>query len=240
MRTLNLSGFNTGDNLTLSVSQGALTAGPINVPSWGGAVPSGNITIQTHRSHMQVTPDSVRFWVDLSGSDFDTAGPGPGEVYDARLHDLIYLWDFDDPGTWTAPVQNLAAHKNRNAGKGPIEANMYRTPGTYNPSVLVIEPSSGKTATASVSVVVTDPDVVFAGNKTICINPVGDNDFAGAPTGSLHYQVAQFGKSIPAWSDNFSTTEVRRFLFKGGETHVVNMLLGTEAAAGAWFGLISP
>ncbi|MCA9368635.1 hypothetical protein KC887_10550, partial [Candidatus Kaiserbacteria bacterium] len=185
----------------------------------GGGGTGGTITINVHRNTLHVAPSSVRFSVDLSLSNFDTAGPTGDATYDARLHDLIYLWDFDDPGTWTAPVQNLAAHKNRNAGKGPIEANMYRTPGTYNPSVLVIEPSSGKTATASVSVVVTDPDEVFAGNKTICINPVGDNDFSGAPVGALTYEVAQFqdGEGT-VWRNHAEEGVIKRFLFKGGAT----------------------
>ena len=236
MRTLNLSGFKAADSLSISVSQNALTAGPITIPAWGGGGSGGTITINVHRNALHVAPSSVRFSVDLSLSNFDTPGPGEGEVYDPRLHELIYLWDFDDPGTWTAPVQNLAAHKNRNAGKGPIEANMYRTPGTYNPSVLVIEPSTGKTATASVSVTVTDPDVVFAGTKTICINPVGDSDFAGAPAGSVQLQVDLLVSGHTAWANQMSETEVKRWLFKGGETHLLNLYLGQYKEAGAYFG----
>ena len=236
MRTLNLSGFKLADSLTLSVSQNALTAGPVNVPAWGGGGAGGTITINVHRSALHVAPSSVRFSVDLSMSNFDTPGPIGGATYDARLHDLIYLWDFDDPGTWSAPVQNLAEHKNRNAGKGPIEANMYRTPGIHSPSVLVIEPSSGKTATASVNVTVTDPDVVFAGTKTICINPAGDGDFAGAPAGAVHAQVDLLNTTHTAWTGHLSTSEARRWLFKGGETHSVNINLGVYAEAGAYFG----
>ena len=236
MRTLNLSGFKPSDSLSISVSQNALTAGPVSIPAWGGGGTGGSITINVHRSSLHVAPSSVRFSVDLSASSFDTPGPTGDETYDARLHDLIYLWDFDDPGTWTAPVQNLAAHKNRNAGKGPIEANMYRTPGTYNPSVLVIEPSTGKTATASVSVEVTDPEVVFAGSKTICINPVGDSDFTGAPAGAVQINVDLLNEAHTAWKDQLSTTEVKRWLFKGGVTHATNLWLGWREEAGAYFG----
>ena len=236
MRTLGIIGPKAGDSFLVSVSQGALTAGPYSVGSWGGGGAGGTIAINVHRASVYVAPSSVRFSVDLSASNFDTlAGDNPN--YDARLHDLIYLWDFDDPGTWTAPVQNLAAHKNRNAGKGPIEANMYRTPGTYNPSVLVIEPSTGKTATASVEVVVTDPDIEFAGTKTICINPVGDDDFTGAPVGALTYEVAQFqdGEGT-VWRNHVEAGVVKRFLFKGGATHVVTLGLGASAEGGTYFG----
>ena len=89
MRTLNLSGFNTGDNLTISVSQGALTAGPVNVPSWGGGGDGGTIAVVIGQTVEKIAPESVRFSVDLSAATFDTAGPGAGKVYDARKHDLI-------------------------------------------------------------------------------------------------------------------------------------------------------
>ena len=239
MRTLNLSGFNTGDNLTLSVSQGALTAGPINVPSWGGAVPSGNITIQTHRSHMQVAPDSVRFWVDLSGSDFDTAGPGAGEVYDARLHDLIYLWDFNDPGTWTAPENVFPAWKNRSTAKGPFVMHMYANPGTYSPSVLVIEPSSGKTAVAVLdganAITVLNPDDVYPGAATICVNPVGDNDFSAKPAGALEVNSNGLDFQQAPWTSHLGGV-AKRWLFKRGGYFEQRLNLGSNTTRGVYFG----
>ena len=239
MRTLNLSGFNTGDNLTLSVSQGALTAGPINVPSWGGAVPSGNITIRTHRSHMQVAPDSVRFWVDLSGSDFDTAGPGAGEVYDARLHDLIYLWDFNDPGTWSAPKNVPPAWKDRNTAKGPFVMHMYGEPGTYSPSVLVIEPSSGKTAVAVLdganAITVLDPDDVYPGTATICVNPVGDNDFSAKPAGALEVNSNGLDFEQAPWTSHLGGV-AKRWLFKRGGYFEQRLNLKSDTRRGVYFG----
>ena len=66
MKTLNLSGFKPADSLSISVSQNALTAGPVNVPAWGGGGPGGDISINVHRSKLHVAPSSVRFSVDLS------------------------------------------------------------------------------------------------------------------------------------------------------------------------------
>ena len=185
MRTLNLSGFKPADSLSISVSQNAITAGPITVSSWGGGGGGGTIAVNAiHRSLRQMAPDSVRFEVDLSSSSFDTPGPsGTATYYDPRLHDLIYLWDMGDPGTWTAPINVLTAWKNRNVSKGPSVRHVYRDPGDYTVSVLVIEPSTGKTATAETTVTVSDPQDFYGDANTIYINNVGDSDFSDVPAG---------------------------------------------------------
>ncbi|MCA9368573.1 hypothetical protein KC887_10115, partial [Candidatus Kaiserbacteria bacterium] len=203
---------------------------------WGGGGGGGTITIIAGRTPLMCAPDSVRFSVDLSSSTFDTAGPGVGEHYDARLHDLIYLWDFDDPGTYAKLEKNLAAHKNSGIGKGPIEAHIYKASGTYNPSVLVIEPSSGKTATASLSggsaITVLDPDDVYPGTQTICINPVGDSDFSAKPTGAQEYNSNTFLTADDVWTDQMPATLPLRFLFKGGATFTSNISVASYSDAG--------
>ena len=137
MATLRFAGISLGTALTISVSSGALTAGPTNFPAWGQSQPGGEgggggnggpISIILDRSTLQCAPDSVRFSVDLSGADFDTPAPVGAEVYDARMHDLIYLWDFGDSGQWSAPVNVLAEWKNRTTAKGPFVSHVYRTP----------------------------------------------------------------------------------------------------------------
>ena len=244
MRTLNLSGFQTGDNLNLSVSQGALTAGPVNVPAWGGGGSGGTITIQTHRSEMLCAPDSVRFWVDLSAADFDTPGPTGGEIYDARLHDLIYLWDMGDTvTTWEKPVNVLTAWKNRNVAKGPFVMHMYPEPGTYSPSVLVIEPSSGKTATATLSggnaITVLDPDDVYPGTATICVNPVGDDDWTGEPTGAAHVNIDYFDFADSYWQSRLGGA-AKRWLFKRGCSFDARIQIGSSTKRGVYFGSYGP
>ena len=178
------SGFKPSDSLSISVSQNALTAGPVNVPAWGGGGGGGTISIAVERTLAQIAPDSIRFTVDLSKSTFDTAGPsGTATYYDPRLHDLIYLWDLGDPGTWDAPVNVLASWKNRNVAKGPSVRHIYRDPDDYIASVLVVEPSTGKTATASVNVTVDDPQDYYGDTNTIYVNNIGDSDFSGVPAG---------------------------------------------------------
>ena len=241
MRTLNLSGFQPGDNLTLSVSQGALTAGPINVPAWGAPNTGGTITINADRMALQVAPDSVRFSVDLSASTFETPGEVSGEFYNAQYHDLIYLWDFDDAasGDWTAPEKVLPGWKNRNIAKGPWVAHVYTQPGTYNPSVLVIEPSSGKTATASVEVIVANPDTVYAGTNTICVNPVGDSDFSGEPSGAARVNIDDFYSTDSEWTSRLGGSP-KRWLFKRGASFDMNVVLTSNVTNGVYFGSYGP
>ena len=253
MRTLNLSGIKTGDSLSISVSQNAIMAGPVTVPSWGGAVPTGDIKIVADRTFMKVAPDSVRFQVDLSLSDFDTPGPAEGEVYNPRMHDLIYLWDFDDAasGDWTAPENVLPAWKNRNTAKGPWVAHMYTRPGTYNPSVLVIEPSSGKTATAVLTgdeaIVVADPDAVYTGSDVILCNEYGDSDFSeglalwpGATTvnANVNNEIISRGDSDrqdAIWTDG-AGGNAKRWLFKRGGEFTINIWIGGGYTNGLMFG----
>ncbi|MCA9368586.1 hypothetical protein KC887_10200, partial [Candidatus Kaiserbacteria bacterium] len=206
-------------------------------------VPSGNISIVVDRGHMQVAPESVRLSVDLSQSDFDTQGPGPGEYYDARLHDLIYLWDLNDSGTWSRPMNIIEAWRDRSVAKGPFVMHMYSDPGTYSPSVLVIEPSSGKTATAVLSgadaITVLDPDDVYPGNATICINPVGDSDFSGKPTGADEVNLDHLHVGHPAWSSRLGGSP-KRWLFKRGAEFTSQLFIGSSTARGVYFGAYGP
>lgn len=186
MRTLNLSGFKTSDSFSISVSQGALTAGPYNVPAWGGGGGGGVISIVVpFRSQTQFAPDTVTFEVDLSEATFDTQGPTGAETYDARLHDLIYFWDFDAPRTWQAPQNIIAAWKNANAARGPKVAHLYTAPGSYSPSVMVYEPASGKVASAVISspIVVGSEDAYFGDANTMYVRPTADTDESWIPAG---------------------------------------------------------
>ncbi len=243
VRKINIFGFALGENLNVSVSQNAVTAGPLNVSSWGGGTPAGNISINAERTTMRVAPDSVRFSVDLSEAGFDTQGPTGAEVYDARMHDLIYLWDFDDAASadWIAPENVLPVWKNRNTAKGPWVAHMYTSAGTYNPSVLVIEPSSGKTATASVEITVSDQDAVYPGPNTICVNQVGDDDFSEAPVGATRVNADEIiyrgggGRQDQIWI-NGSGGNAKRWLFKRGGTFTTNIWIGGSYTNGLMFG----
>jgi hypothetical protein len=163
----------------------------------------------------------VRFGVDLSAANFDTPGPGAGELYDPRLHDLVFLWTTGDSGTWDKPQNVLPQWRDKSTKRGPWVAHCYTTPGTYTVELTVLEPSSGKIATASTTVVVEDPDTVYAGTKTVCINPPGDTDFTGAPTGSFNQTLS--GSNVIVndewWWNQLQDGTERRYLFKAGAVY---------------------
>lgn len=144
----------------------------------GGATASISLI---RRSTLHVVPEGLVFGVDLQG--FDTSGPGAGKIYDPRFHDLYYLWKFDDAYMFSAPDHLVAAHRNANIAYGPWVSHVFRTAGTYNVSCLIIEPSSGKSATANLSVVIGNPDALFSGAHTIFMSPSGS--FSNAPAGSV-------------------------------------------------------
>lgn len=244
MATLRFAGISLGAALTISVSAGALTAGPTNFPAWGQSQPGGGggggnggpISITLDRSTLRCAPDSVRFSVDLSGADFDTPAPVGAEIYDARMHDLIYLWDFGDSGQWSAPVNVLAEWKNRTAAKGPWVSHVYRTPGTYTASVLVIEPASGKTATTQTTITVADPDVAFAASRTICLNPVGDGDFTGTPPGAVRLNTDSLLSGSAPWTTYANGANPVRWLFKRGASYTVAVDVAAAQGAHMMFG----
>lgn len=248
MKTLNLSGFTQGDDVSLSVSQNALTAGPLTVPAWGGGGDGGTITIVAQQSVTRLAPESVRFSVDLSASLFDAVGPVGDEVYDARLHDQIYLWSYGDPGTWSGPVNVLSQWTNKNVGKGPEVAHVFRAPkpsalgagNGYTASVMVIEPSSGRVANDSIELFVEDPDEYYAGADTICVNPVGDSDFMNAPTGSVSINANSLwtnaGTGDANWEAHKDVATPKRWLFKRGGTYDVSFRLWGPDAPRLTFG----
>jgi hypothetical protein len=130
------------------------------------------ITIPTDLGASRITgvaPLGVHF--DASATTSDAA------TY--PFHEVDFYWTFDDPtaGTWTY------TGKSKNADIGPIVAHVFETPGTYTVT-LACRDSGGASATETQDITVTDPDTVFSGTNTICVNKVGDSDFTGKPTGA--------------------------------------------------------
>lgn len=134
----------------------------------------------TRRSQFHIAPEGLFFEVTVSG--FDASGPGAGEVYDDRFHGLYYFWDFDDAYTFTAPKNLPTAHKNANIAYGPMASHTYRASGGYVVSVLVVEPSSGKQATATLNIAIGDPAALFGGTRTVFVSP--SSDWSDAPAGA--------------------------------------------------------
>jgi len=190
------------------------------------------IKIVAERSQLQVAPDSIGFKVDLSGSDFTTGAAASEDDYDPQYHDLYYYWNTGDQDSWTAPENVFEQWKSKQTAYGPFIRHMYTEPGTYTVGVTVIEPKTGQAASATLQVVVDDPDSVFAGENTICVSTDAVDTFTDAPAGSQ-----QFTDMDDAQNALDNLTSPGRLLFKRGQSFVHSWTMvgvSTDVAFGAW------
>lgn len=116
-----------------------------------------------------VAPLSVHFTAGFSNSS--------STVRD--FHNLDYTWNFNDPGSGNWGTTG----KSKNTAKSPVTTHIFETPGTYTVN-LVIRNGITVIDTESFNIEVLDPDTVYGGTNTTCINNAGDTDFTGAPNGA--------------------------------------------------------
>ena len=189
-------------------------AGLVNIAS----AQSADINI-VQRAAEETAPEGFVFEI-TNFSGFDTSGPGAG-VYDPQNHDLYYLWDFDDDYTFTAPENTPTVHKNAGIAYGPWAAHTYRATGTYEPTCLVYEPSSGKFCTArltTTTITVADPNTTFATTDTIFMSPSGD--FADAPSGALTATSGDITTTLETgYSIEGQQTVPKRIMLNRGESY---------------------
>lgn len=95
----------------------------------------------------------------------------------------------------------------KNAGYGPVTGHVYETPGTYTVTMSVTD--GVNTVTKTGTIVVQDPDVVYAGTATICISHSGN--FTGAPAGATQVNRAADTDMYAAW--NTYKASNKRILF---------------------------
>lgn len=192
------------------------------------AAGSVGITIVS-RSAEEVAPEAIVFEVDVSElSGFTASAPTGGDVYDARLHDIEYFWDFYYSGTdnsylFAAPVNlydgNDAwtnGYRNSRYAFGFQAAHVYREPGTYTVRLTAYEPQSGTVAYATQEVTIADPDTLFSGTNTIFLSPSGD--FTDAPSGARQLTSGDVDAAYEAWVDGQEATP-KRIMLNRGETY---------------------
>jgi PKD repeat protein len=151
----------------------------------------------------------------------DTLTPRP-------FHDVEYRWDFGDPGSGVWHNGSRAGVASRNTATGAIAAHLFETPGIYTVSLTALDGTNS--ASASVSIVVQDPEVVWAGTMTVCFSTSGD--FTGAPAGARQVVASSWGGTgtPPAYA-----AAGTRILLRRGETWVTAAGAATINAAGPGF-----
>jgi hypothetical protein len=208
MPRLRFLGFTSSLAVTIAAAAGG-QSDQVSVPSWTGG---GTVTIDRIDPNLMVGPASIGFVMNYGASAFETPAPAAGEVYDRRMHEIYVFWDFGDPASpWTKPVNVLAEWKNRNVAYGPFVRRRFG-PGTYTVNAFCVEPASGKTATATTTFTVQDPDTYFSGNKTLVVDTAGT--FDGAPAGATQYTTLS-----GAWAAYTGRSTPGRLLLKGGQAY---------------------
>ena len=209
-----------------SPEQGAFEIGGVEVqPGEGDVLFNGSATMPSG-----VAPFGIVFDAGGVTSPYSTD----------HFRELDLEWDFDDTGAgeWGKGNQTSPFVRSRNSALGPWTAHVYETPGTYQPKLTVraVKASDNSVVLFQHSfddVVVTDPNVVYAGTNTICVSTSGD--FSGKPTGAAEQTIAANN-----WTavEALFETQNRRVLFRGGESWTHDAASGTltRPASGSLFG----
>ncbi len=143
--------------------------------------PNASLSIELSRTS-GVAPLAVHFFAQaVAFSQSDNA-----------FLDYEFIWDFGDPssGNW----ENDG--KSRNRAKGAVAAHLYESAGTYTIG-LSMKDNTGRNLTATKVVTVEDPNLVFSGEKTICVSDSAHNDFSDAPSGALHISTNDLSTVTP-------------------------------------------
>lgn len=143
-------------------------------------------------------------------------------------HELFFAHDFGDTGagTWANGVQSSGL-TSKNAGYGPVTGHVYETPGTYTYTMAVTD--GVNTATRTKTIVVQDPNVVYAGALTICISHSGN--FTGKPTGALEVNTAGNTDMYAAWNGIVDKNN-KRILFCKADSWTCSQQLPINNIAG--------
>jgi hypothetical protein len=223
LRTTKFLGIAQGSSTSVTAIQAGIerSIGPL---AWrvsgggGGEEPplptNASFSIIVEPAAVPVAPHAQWFRVtDIEG--FAPAAPvSGGEVYDPQAHDITWIWSFGDAGATPNAAVNLPdAWRDTNTAYGKRVAHVFASPGTFTVTCWAFD-SSGNVGMATAELTVADPEVFFAGNRTICLNPPGDGAFTGAPAGA---------QQVTSWSGVVSAVQGLgqpcRILLKRGATY---------------------
>lgn len=172
-------------------SFGALLPGSLaaQMPALGSQG-SGQVRAQIlHRMGLPVAPEAIQFGCSVTGASISE--PSVRNTYSETFHDLIYIWDFGDPGAASDKVVNLpAAWNDLNKGYGKFPIHVYSRPDRYTATVWVYELDGTFVGMDQVEqIAINDPARVFPNRLTIALDPSGR--FDGAADGAQYVRTWQ-------------------------------------------------
>jgi hypothetical protein len=127
---------------------------------------------------------------------------------------MEYRWNFGDSAAGNWARGSVGTNKNKNQATGPEAAHVFETAGTYTVQLTGVAGSDTKTANVA-TITVQDPNVVFAGTKTLCFSGIGN--FSECPVGATRVTTTN---AVSAINGNIGTGG-KRLLFRRGETFQV-------------------
>lgn len=145
---------------------------------------------------------------------FDTVGTRSPAITSKPFHEIEYTWNFGDPAggaTWS--YGSLPNTNNKNITKGPMVAHIYETAGSYSACVVAYDGTNTSPSTC-VTITVTDPNTVFSGTNTICVDDDSEPvpGVGGCPAGAAVLQ----SNSWPTIINTHATAGKRILLNRGG------------------------
>lgn len=181
----------------------------------GGSMHQSLTVLPEVSRYSGVAPLSVHF----------LAGWQQGDEEVGDFHTLDYTWDFGDTsaGTW----QDGAS---KNSAKGAVAAHIYETSGNYTATVTVKQGSTTiRTETFNISV--NNANTYYSGTATTCVNPAGDSDFTGAPSGCRQVQTNDLSTIT-----QYATTNSRVLLKRGCSWTITSSLSWPTDVTGVTIG----
>jgi hypothetical protein len=169
---------------------------------------------------------SPSIWVAPCAVVFDATATTNSAVTNP-LMDCLYYWDYGD----TAKAGEKWAYgarpgtQSKNSDLGIVGGHVYDTPGTYTATLTVLD-RYGNINTTTQQIIVTDPDTVFAGTKTICISNDPSETWEGAPAGSTHVTATSYSAVYNA--QLAAQTSEKRLLFKCGQSFDIDVALNSK------------
>lgn len=203
----------------------------INITPPGGATLVPNAVLVPRRHVTQTAPELIEFEPDYAlFTAIDPGGPTGGLTYNPRLHDLIYIWDYGDPGAAsTVPVNVLASWKDLNVGYGSKGVHCYEAAGTYTARVDVYGFSGGNLLHnySTVDVTIDSLADTFPTTNTLFVSPT--SSFANKPTGALEY--TSLDAAFTALKALNQQTTPKCIMLNRGESYTLsNQVIGETTA----------